>query len=380
MNTKFTVSGDAPSKQGEIRASFEHQRLLCALFREEFSIDDLEELNLSHCFWVRNTRILSVTYNTWAADDRPLTERENDPKILDLGWSEFLHPSQSREFEVSMTRHFIISENRLFNNPGLKCLNFKYGTSETVERSSLKAYLEKLFAIPRSGTFEPTVLLVHDTNRTLKLLQALGINTSMWGHGVAELLYEKRAHSSEHDSRDQRDRDYDPLRRSARSRSPRRSTSERRYHRPRSPPPPTKSIYVVDVRELFFALKMTSSLHDSLRANAQVLGVQETGGIIEKGWCAGNESRLLGQMWFSMARGPNIDDQRELRWSSTLAASVSVVGAAQSAQDDTYGGSDEEVDPNDMLVQAPPVATLSKSGQALMDPGGWDDEYDDDDY
>ena len=90
-----------------------------------------------------------------------------------------------------------------------------------------------------------------------------------------------------------------------------------------------------------------------------------------------------------MARGPNIDDQRTLRWSS-----ASTGAAIANPDDNTFvqntsvppagvedgNDSDDDVDPND-IVPAAAVPSSSKpsignKGLCLMDPTAWDDYSD----
>ena len=94
-------------------------------------------------------------------------------------------------------------------------------------------------------------------------------------------------------------------------------------------------------------------------------------------------------MWYSMACGPNIDDQRVMRWprgSTGVAVATSSNNAVHTpvspAVVETDNASDDDVDPND-IVLAPTSAPASSSklsigerGLRLMHPDGWDCDYD----
>lgn len=66
--------------------------------------------------------MFSLTFNTWKADVRSRTERDQDPKILDVGWTEFTLPTAFNDLAVKSSVHLVVDENSLFNNPGMKRL------------------------------------------------------------------------------------------------------------------------------------------------------------------------------------------------------------------------------------------------------------------
>ena len=251
------------------------------------------------------------------------------------------------------------------------------------------------------------MLLVHDEECTLTTLRALGVDTTAWVSGIAALLYG--------DARGPRRTAF----RSSRSRSPgqRGSDAQDRGRRPSGTP-----VYVVDVRSLYLALREIAPTTDSVPINARGLGVSldppkdkpdaVTPTLIagsDRWWCAGTESlcvlipllycavltssagRLLGKMWYSMARGPNIDDQRTLRWPPASAGMAIAPPAGHALIQDTPvpppgaengNDSDEDVDPNDIVPTAAAPSSskpsIGKKGLRLMDPDGWDDYSDDD--
>lgn len=90
-------------------------------------------------------------------------------------------------------------------------------------------------------------------------------------------------------------------------------------------------------------------------------------------------------MWYSMACGPPIDEQRSLRQSTTSAQTDNcedpIPSSAQARSEAQSADSDEEVDPND-IVQPTHSSDASYPQGGLstaVDPTGWDD-YSDEDY
>ena len=132
------------------------------------------------------------------------------------------------------------------------------------------------------------MLLVHDEACTLRILRALGIDTTAWVSGIAGLLYgDARGHGRTES-------------RSSRSRSPGRrgsDTQNRERHASGTP------VYVVDVRSLYLMLRQIEPTTDSVPINSRGLGVQleppkdKPGAVTptliaqsDGWWCAGTES------------------------------------------------------------------------------------------
>jgi len=388
-NTSFTVAGSGLSEAGRIRGAFEMQRVLVLSRPMLGQLDRTQAVELSLHNVPEQVTVVSLCYNTWKADTRTMRERETDPKVLDIGWTTWSKPTQWNGSQItpSETTHAVVEEERYLNNPGLKRIQCEYATTTYKKRGEIAWNL----SMALSGKY-PVVLLVHDEARTLTTLRALGIDTSEWVSGIASLLYEGAREPVQ------------TMHRSSRSRSPgRRSELADRVERNRRPAGAT--VYVVDVRSLYLALRQIAPATDNVPTNSRGLGVQlnppkdkpsaVTPKVIadsDRWWCAGTESLLLGKMWYSMARGPNIDDQRALRSSSALMidaaeSSLASVSTEPAAVGLTAEDSDDEVDPNDILPQAgtvpaPPTSTPHPSGArrniSLMDPDGWDDASDDD--
>ncbi|KAH9833072.1 uncharacterized protein C8Q71DRAFT_252095 [Rhodofomes roseus] len=392
-NTSFTVAGNGVSEAGKIRSSFEMQRVLVLSRPMLATLDYTQAAEFSLRMLPENLTIVSLCYNTWKADTRTMRQREADPKVLDIGWTTWSKPAQWNGSQImpSETTHVVIEEERYLSNPGSKRIECEYATTIYKPRSDIAWQLSAAL----SGR-HPVVLLVHDEARTLATLRALKLDTTEWASGIAGLLYDDAPGPVQ------------TMSRSSRSRSPeRRGEYTSASQADRSRRPSGTPVYVVDVRSLYLALRQVAPATDSVPINARGLGVKldppkdkpqaVTPNVIaesDRWWSAGTESLLLGKMWYSMARGPNIDDQRVLRWSSAQAADAtgSSVAPASSppptaALPETAEASDDEVDPNDILqpVAAAPAPTSAvsklggtKSSLSLMDPDGWDDASDDD--
>ena len=85
-------------------------------------LEDLSLFALQPVPWIRDIRVISFALNTWVADIRLLEERIRDPKVLDVGWTEFSPPQSSTDICVMGARHIMIAENRLLNNRSSKKL------------------------------------------------------------------------------------------------------------------------------------------------------------------------------------------------------------------------------------------------------------------
>ncbi|EMD38190.1 hypothetical protein CERSUDRAFT_64456 [Gelatoporia subvermispora B] len=381
-NTQYSLSGDQKTLIGASRATFEHQRVLIRILRNELGDPYLFSLQLSP--WLPDIRVMSLAFNTWSADMRVLEERVRDPMILDASWTEFVLPSPTTDLSVMKARHIVLEENRLLSNRGSKRLAFVNGETETLNRATLVSQMQQLFALPLDARAAPVILLVHGDKETRGILNALGVDTSRWSSCIYDMLYGSNEpnHSSRRDVR------------SSRSQSPRARGSG--GARPRSPSRPVNGyppVYIVDVRNMYMTMKGRLARDDTVIANARDLCIEDAaladdtsqgGGPSSNGWCAGIESRLLGFMWYRMARGPAIDEQHKLRWnpkeslpttSNTDPGSTSTADAPPEA---ATGADDSDFDPNDLPAAAPTRPTVVSTTQSsasrgdvyVMDPEG----------
>ncbi|KAH9950288.1 hypothetical protein B0H21DRAFT_565632 [Amylocystis lapponica] len=399
-NTTYTTGGDGPSDKGTARAAFEHQRVLFRLCRREQF--EPAHYALQPSPRLCETRVIALTYNLWTLDLRPLRDRMSDPFLLDFGWTEFTLPTASREFTATSSKHFVIEERRTLHNPRVVRSVFQNGSTENIIRSALDAQVQRLFA--QLDPAQPILLFVHNEQATRAVLASLGVDTIQWKSGISDLLY-RGADRAQRDPYNDRDRDrrqhehnswrdrggYYP----SRSRSPRRAADDR--GRPRSPPPAPRraAVHFVDVREMYLTLKDIVSTKDSINTNAIDLGIKlpQCTMVNNRGtdgqkppawlcWCAGNESRVLGQMWNTMVSDRTIDEQRIFRWSSELdtplggASTASTDALQATAEDDD----EENFDPNDAVVpmgQAGGSASGAQGGAGQPAPE-WDSDSDSD--
>lgn len=95
--------------------------------------------------WVNSLRFISLAVNTWQADERKRAERLSDPKVLDVGWTQFSEgdiyvkqendvkpyrgiknePNVKQEEEEpgpNVSVHVRVLENKALQNPGSKVL------------------------------------------------------------------------------------------------------------------------------------------------------------------------------------------------------------------------------------------------------------------
>ncbi|KAI1794692.1 hypothetical protein LXA43DRAFT_996154 [Ganoderma leucocontextum] len=393
-NTEYTAGGEDLSDRGDERSCFEHQRLLYRLLQKTIRRPGDYAVPMPSPF--HDIQIYSLAFNLWFGDTRALDERMADPKVLDVGWTEFDAPTDSDDLKAVSTTHLTIEEERYLGNPG-RTRSTLPDITQAMPRDSVSTLLQSLFASERSDDASaPKLLLVHDAKTTMAVLRTFGVDTSKWATGIKHLLCNPAVsdglrRDSQYDVRLER-RDHGLYGKSSRerSRSPCRQPADERHVRPRSPPtrraeaPP---VYIVDVRAMYgFLMRVAPGQDNSVLVNAKALRVQDTAlqrgeddqviyeDIDPKQWCAGRESRLLGYMWEDMANGVAIDEQRAYRDEIAKEAASYALAAGYLGRAD-----DEDVDPNDIIQ---PMAT--GSGQLQPKPskpyGMFDSEDEDDDY
>ena len=299
-----------------------------------------EDYALNKARWFSDVCIYSFAFNLWAADTRSLEERQKNPRVLDVGWTEFDSPTDSDDLRAVSTTHLFLEENRLLMNKGRKrlvgsaanpvplrmvlnlcTLKSLPDVSQAMPRASVQQLLQDLFLPGHSGeSGSPKLLLVHDETTTRHVLRSFGVDPDAlhWVRGIKDLLYcplwergngrgsfdykrdEYRSHT-----RDSRPGHPDCSRN--RSRSPRRRAEDERYPRSRSPPSrlETPSVYVVDVRQLYHYLMLGPTTNETVPLIAKALNVRDTAmargeddlmiyeDIDPQYWCAGRGSRCV---------------------------------------------------------------------------------------
>ncbi|KAI0333605.1 hypothetical protein GY45DRAFT_1244693 [Cubamyces sp. BRFM 1775] len=379
-NTAFTAGGDGLSPAGIARSSFEHQRVFYRLCQS--SIEKPIDYALQLAPWFQNVRIFSFAFNTWASDTRPLDERQAEPRVLDVGWTEFNSPTDSDDLRAMSTSHYFVEEDRYLSNPRRKKL-FLPDISQYSPRDAIRALLQDTFG-SREGQQPvlPKILLVHDEKMAICVLRSFGIDTSAWKIGIKDLLYSQEASRTRQRNSVSDNKDYRKDRKEKwardRSRSPRRHISSVEPNsRPRSPPSPHRlpPAYIVDVRNMYQTLMQLPPRDDSILAVAQALNVRDTApvrgeddGVVYED--VDPTSWLLGYMWEDMANSIAIDEQRVLRHRFSKEPIEDWAGPAG-------GHGDDDADPNDVLQPASypnaPVSTARPMG--MFDSDSEDDEW-----
>ncbi|KAI0822751.1 hypothetical protein BC628DRAFT_1387505 [Trametes gibbosa] len=387
-NTAYTAGGEGLSGSGIARSFFEHQRVFYRLCQR--SIQRPLDYALSLAPWFRQIRIFSFAFNTWGSDNRSLPEREDDPRIMDVSWTEFNTPTDSCDLSPLSTCHYVVEEERFLGNPGRKKLSLP-DVTQNMPRARIATFLQALLAPPPGAEAQPPILLlVHDEKMTRCALRSFGVDASRWRVGIKDLLYSPDPrgppkNDAYHDSK--RDvRDYAKKWSRSRSPSPRRQSSTDCAPRARSPPPTRAPppVYLVDVRQMYHTL-MEIPRNDTVLANSISLGVKDTAplrgeddrivyeDVDLQSWCAGRESRLIGYMWEEMANSVAIDEQRALRHRFSEEDLIADYPPASGAAADN-----EDFDPNDIIQQ--PQAHSGGSSDIRKPVGMYDSASEDDDW
>ncbi|KAF8063358.1 hypothetical protein FPV67DRAFT_239018 [Lyophyllum atratum] len=377
QSNKQFVSGD----DGVQRGGFEHGRLLYQILHnpinpEMYSLDDTS--------WTRSFRVYSFVFTPRSDDIRVSAERRMNPTALDCGISEATIPEL--QLKAGSSIHLYSTNNR-FMNAGSKKLIFQHGTTEELDSMVMSARLKGFFEEQTVSNLGPMILLVHDEEMSTNMLRKCGVDVSSWDSGLKGLLgFEapegrqgagpSRSNDPRRPQQAMRDRhhDYDDRRTRprTRSRSPNRSYDRHSYpsnsgpmshgnssrrtsphrHAGTSGCPRRRAyapVYIVDIKQQFIKLMQTASSSENVTKISQYLGLSDV-----DGWCAGNESVMMIDIWRSMISGPSIDEQRALndkRRDPKLLAAKALVQS-------TEGGPveyDSDQDPNEIVQEQAPV-------------------------
>jgi len=315
------------SQAGHIRSAFEHNRLF---FHALDPSSGVWRYGLSRSSPWAAAQVVSVVFNEWSHEKGV---------ILDVGWSlldRCTHPPTFRS-----TVHLEVEERRGFGNRGKQRVGFRFGQSEILKQASVPARIRDLLRCE-----QPLVLLAYNEGAVRALLGNLGIHTGDWVSGLENLLLsDPRDKFSDQPSRSESRR---------RSRSPRRDEKSFDQRRP-SPPRGGTPVCIVDVRQMYVTLRRLADSAAPLTTVATELGLP----CDDKSMCAGNDSRLLAEMWTTMASGLTIDEQYDARWGSDKPSStpVSTSASGVSTPLNTNG---EEFDPNDLAPMSSKTAVQPK--------------------
>ncbi|KAJ6453292.1 hypothetical protein C8R47DRAFT_1229089 [Mycena vitilis] len=164
------------------RGQFENSRVVYQVCKGNV---DTTKFDLDDTSWAHSIRIFSLCYNTWASDTRPLQDRKNHPKVLDLGWCEANAPTL--EGEPKMQRHIVIAENQHLSNFG-NIDRYEYGATECCTVQVAARQIQAVFAKYVQPTAHPALLLVHDAETAMTVLRNLGVDVSQWDLQLKNLL------------------------------------------------------------------------------------------------------------------------------------------------------------------------------------------------
>ncbi|KAI0006174.1 hypothetical protein BJV74DRAFT_802632 [Russula compacta] len=327
-------------QSGQFRSAFEDNRLFYHASKPSSSF---WRFGLRRSSPWASAQVISLVFNEWSHEKGV---------ILDIGWSLMTCGTHPPTFGTSV--HLEIEERQHFGNRGKQRAVFRYGQTEMLKMSNIPTRIRDLFKCE-----QPLILLVHDEGAARTIFGDLGIDSGDFFSGLKSLLQPDSSDSFRHRYA------YKDLR--GRSRSPKRDEDLCDLRR-RTPPRTQIPVCLVDVRQMYITLRRRyAESNISLVAVATELGLPSD----DKSMCAGNESRLLAEMWTAMASGPAIDEQNNARWGAD-AAPLKSAATTQSASAVDLG--DVDFDPND-LAPSGSMAVAQRSGPSqMMD---WDDLDDD---
>ncbi|KAF5347747.1 hypothetical protein D9756_010269 [Leucocoprinus leucothites] len=356
----------ANGNDGFLRGEFEHGRVLYYLLQEPQKNPAI--YSISDTTWTQNLRILSFTCNRKTFDGREYAEKQRSPRPLDYGWAEGVSLQSGIRVQQGSAVHFVREEERLLKVSDRKQVTFDYGTTKTIRSEEIDSLARDFFGDLSEKSGGPVILLVHNEKLARSALQELGIETSRWKSGIAELLRPQPAvgsrakstwsppqYMNDYEERKQRSRN--------RSQSPKSGPSDHITRESRRSPPATShtkstnGVYIVDVQTLYRSTMQITE--EYIGGIAQKLGLLKD----RNQWCAGNEAVYIFHVWYSLISGPAIDEYRAMvmnakEHEASPKPQAPEQRAPEEPVDDDY---DEDFDPND-IVQGANEATPHKGG------------------
>ncbi|ETW86157.1 hypothetical protein HETIRDRAFT_457652 [Heterobasidion irregulare TC 32-1] len=393
-NKRYAIG---PKDGGAPRAAFEHSRLLLRALRADF---DVAPYGLARGTQWADLQVLALAFNRWSMGTQ----------LLDLGWTRAR--LGAAQLDTQSAVHIALAEGAHFGVEKRRKAAFKHGEAETMGAHAAAARLRDTLAEMRAAPVlllvhdEPAArAALHDlgieTSTWASGADAL-LRAGLVKHEADrrppyrdERSYDRPSHDSRAPYRNEdrgngrrdgygydydrgRDRSYAPPSRNdrapaRRSLSPHRDRDRDRARdrrddharerdhsrsdRARGPSSRSRSserdgpadagggVYVVDVHVLFDALTQKARTRRTIGADARDAGVREAG---EGEWCAGNESRVLAELWYTMAAGEAIDEQRAARWPDGLGSGGPAAAGGAGGAGGRSGDATDDVDPNDV--------------------------------
>ncbi|KAF4593040.1 hypothetical protein EYR38_008749 [Pleurotus pulmonarius] len=260
----------ANAGDGLLRGAFELNRCLYRLLNG--GIDTRQFALNGEC--ASKIRICSLVINTWTQDGRSAEARKREPKILDVGVTS-LDASTPTPQAARTSRHFMVKGNNMLNKEARK--DFQYGSSVEATFADIASEL-RTFLSPG-----PVVLLVVGADVTTDLLNAIGVDTSSWTRGIKTLILDDNTM-------------YEKLKKTGNRDHVHRIAE---YLQVEAQPP---------LGATHAGANNNNTAPGTASATAGAGAAKRTGSI-----CAGNEARLLIDIWAAMASGAAIDEQHEER-------------------------------------------------------------------
>ncbi|KAF8553061.1 hypothetical protein OG21DRAFT_1308971 [Imleria badia] len=287
------------------RAYFEQQRMLYRLLKREL---EPGKVGLAPPPWLGGVRVVSLVIGQWTVDNRRRDERLNDPRLVDVGWTDALFPPFFEQLTGSPVHLELKSPVKMIN-PGSKDPYF----SEIIEDDQAGLYqrLRNLLSHDANTSGIPLIVLVHDEDMARSVLSRAGIALEQWSPGLSNLL---------------------PL-------APVTRKSRHKVEEAMPSPAVLPGPCIVDMQKLVKAVMQTNPGH-TVPHSAKVLHMQT-----ETKTCAGDDSLLQLHMWTSMAQGLAIDEQHKQR--SSHHPNIAQVLAPPQAQANADADPNDD-DPNDM--------------------------------
>jgi len=332
-------------------------RVLSRIIRHNLSAEKFFLPPLDRISWLGKATAVSIVVNVWKLDKRPTEERARDPKLIDIAWVEvplnsIFGDHAGQDYRSS---HIVPRENGALSQPGGRKCPSKYMSTTSKESKVMLAELKDFWErIVSSHTF----LLVHDQDTVKAILNKAGVDLRTLNEGlhgclapsaIQDVLTIPVYHGHGRYGARTQDRDSHSRQRS-RSPSPRRGHAASGSHsvvkRRPSSPSPSKSVFVIDIREQFKKVLGTDKLpRDDLPYLAESLGVSVKPGSI----CAGDDCFAIIGSWKAMASGSSVDEQHCERGFDTIKKETDVKEESGGRQPGTQNESDSEADPNDDL-------------------------------
>ncbi|KAF9242855.1 hypothetical protein BU15DRAFT_43401 [Melanogaster broomeanus] len=141
------------------------------------------KIGLTQPSWLGSVRVVSLVFGEWAVDNRRRDDRLNDPRLIEVGWTDALFPDFFEQLTGSSVH---LNLKTPMSNPDSKRPHF----SEVVEddKAGLYLRLRTLLSHDSNKSGVPLVLLVHDEAMARGVLARAGLDVEAYSSGLTDLL------------------------------------------------------------------------------------------------------------------------------------------------------------------------------------------------